>query len=916
MKPAPVRVVGHCAARAVRGRLVRALVNAVAMLCLCITAGAVQAARFDFDATAGRLPKDVVPSHYRLEFDLDPARDTFAARVEIELNVRRPVAAIVLQATDLRAVSATLASESGATREITVTPDTANNLWRLGWNSRELLAPGKWRLRIEYLGTVERRGQGLFRVEYRTDPSAEVPRRMLATQLEPTHARAVFPSFDEPAFRATFDIVITAPASFEAVSNMPVAAQALLPDGRRRTEFARTPSMPTYLVALTVGEFDALADRFDGIALRILTARGRSDEARYAMAVTKQLLGYFRDYFGTPYMLPKLDQLAIPGVRNGAMEDWGAISYNENLLLFDPQRSPPRQQQTIFNLVAHEVAHQWFGNLVTAAWWDDIWLNEAFATWMAAKAQHHFNPAWGVRVRERLYREEALAQDARSATRAVADPPAHETAIFEVFDQITYAKGGAVLGMFEAQLGESAFRDGLRSYMAAHRYSNATADDLWFHLSRAAGMDIAPLIGGWIRQRGFPLLTVRTACVGARTRVAFSQQRFTSRRTPKIAATWQVPVVLNAGPHSKRLVLGREPQQVEFPGCVPVVANGGDIGYYRVQYDAGNLARLRAAYPRLPATERIGLVADTMALAHSGRIDFADYFRLLEAMRDERDGAVWQQVIEGLTHLDDAFAGTSAQAAIRAYGRSLLKPVLARLGWRAGAGDDAGTLRVRNALIDTLGRFDDPETGRRAAALFAGSVAAPPVPIEPSIRSGVVRTVARNADAATLETLRRLLREATTQEDNYLLGGALVTVRDPRLVYRVLELTLTDEWPPGSATWYARSIGAASGHAQLARDFVVRNFAALSSKSSRRARSWLLPEAYDGFNDERRAEDLLATQRRLLGADAMAPAEQVAEAIRDKAAVREREVTRLPPLLRALTDKQTGVKRRSGSAAR
>ena len=400
--------------------------------------------------------------------------------------MRRPVSVIVLQATELTAVSATLASESGATREITVTPDKENQLWRLSWSSRDLVAPGKWRLRIEYQGKVERRGQGLFRVEYRTGTRSEAPSRMLATQFEPTHARAVFPSFDEPAFRATFDIAITAPVSFEAISNMPVTAQRLLPDGRRRTEFARTPSMPTYLVALSVGEFDSLTDSFDGVPLRILTARGRSHEARYAMEVTKLLLSYFREYFGIPYMLPKLDQLAIPGVRRGAMEDWGAISYNENLLLFDPKRSPQRQQQTIFNLIAHEIAHQWFGNLVTAAWWDDIWLNEAFATWMAAKAQHHFNPAWGVRVRERLYREEALELDAGKATRAVADPPPHETAIFDVFDDITYAKGSAVLGMFEAQLGETAFRDGLRSYLAAHRYSNATADDLWFHFSRVA----------------------------------------------------------------------------------------------------------------------------------------------------------------------------------------------------------------------------------------------------------------------------------------------------------------------------------------------------------------------------------------------------------------------------------------------
>jgi aminopeptidase N len=864
------------------------------------------AARFDFDSTPGRLPKDVVPTHYTLRLDLDPALVTFTGRAEIDVTVRRPTTGIVLQATELDAVSVALTSESGASRDVLVTPDKQTNQWRIGWKSGEALPPGRWRLSIDYRGKVESRGQGLFRVEYRT-PGRDSPRRMLATQLEPTHARAVFPSFDEPAFRATFDIVITAPAEFEAVSNMPVARQSVLVDGRRETSFARSPSMPTYLVALAVGEFDALTDSFDGIALRILTAPGRAHEARYAMEVTKQLLAYYRDYFGVPYMLPKLDQLAIPGVRGGAMEDWGAISYNENLLLYDPRRSPPRQQELIFRIVAHEIAHQWFGNLVTAAWWDDIWLNEAFATWMENKTLAHFNPKWSTRVRERLSREEALALDAGKATRAVADPPAHESNIFEVFDEITYDKGGAVLGMFEAQVGEGVFREGLRRYMVAHRYSNATADDLWYQLSQASGTDLSPVIGGWIRHRGFPLLKVTTACKDGRTRVDLSQERFTSMSTGELAAMWQVPVVVHAGEDKKRFILGQAPQHVDFPGCVPVVANGGDTGYYRVQYDAANMARLRAGYLNLPATERIGLVADSMALARSGRIEFAEYFRLLDSMQGEREGAVWQQVIENLAYLDDVFSATPAQESVRAYGRSLLQPVMGHLGWQPRPGEEAGTLRLRSLLIDTLARFDDADTTARAKTMFAAYTATPSVPIEPSIRQGVVRASARTADSATFDALRRLLKEASNQEDNYLYGGAMILVRDPQLVLRILELGLTDEWPPGSASWYMRNVGNFSGHPSLARDFIVKNFDAVQAKASRAGRPWILPAAYAGFNVQKEADALLATQRRLLGEEAMAPAEQMAELIREKASIREREEKRLPELLRSITKQQTAA---------
>ncbi|MGZ9030551.1 MAG: M1 family metallopeptidase [Burkholderiaceae bacterium] len=891
-------------------RVGRTFLPAVATFALLSFAAASHAARFDFDTTPGRLPKDVVPTHYTLHFDLDPERETFTGRTEIELSVRRPTSAIVLNAKELEAIGAVLTDASGASRTVVVTPDEETSQWRITWKPVEPLAPGRWRLAIDYRGKVEKRGQGLFRVEYRT-AAREGPLRMLATQLQPIHAREVFPSFDEPAFRTTFDIVITAPARFEAVSNMPVAGRLAVADGRRETVFERSPLMPTYLVALAVGEFDTLADNFDGIPLRILTAPGRAEEARYAMEVTKQLLGYFRDYFGVRYMLPKLDQLAIPSVRNGAMEDWGAISYSENLLLYDPKRSPPRQKQLIFALIAHEVAHQWFGNYVTAAWWDDIWLNEAFADWMQNKALAHFNPQWGTRARERLERESALALDGTAATRAVADPPTHESAIVEVFDDITYLKGGTVLRMFEAQLGEEVFRDGLRRYMAAHAYSNATADDLWHHLSRAAGVDLTDVMGGWVRQRGFPLLKVTTECTDDRTRVELSQERFTSTSAAHPPATWQVPVVLHAAGTTKRLILGNSRERIEFPGCRPVVANAGDTGYYRVQYDVGNMARLRATFATLSPTERVGLVADSMALARSGRIPFADYFRLLDAMRGEREGAVWEQVIDNLEYLDDVFARSPAQTSVRAYSRSLLQPVLGRLGWQPRPGEDAHTLQLREALIEALGRFDDAETTARARSMFAAHTATPAAPIDPSIRRGVVRTAARTADETTFEQLRQLIRGARSQEDEFLFGGALVRVRDPALVRRVMDLGLTDEWRPGAASWYMRNIGLYSGQSALARDFVVENFSAVQAKASFMSHAWTLPATFTGFNEKDEAERLLSLQRRLLGEEAMSAAEQVAEQIREKAAVREREERRLPELLRSLTVPAAGVSTRA-----
>lgn len=864
------------------GRRALVLILLALLASVAVTA---HAARFDFETTPGRLPKDVVPTLYRLAFDLDPAAEGFSGRAQIDVEVRRPVTSIVVNALQLRAESVRLRAADGGERALTVADDPARGQWRLSWPGDAPLAPGRYTLQIDYRGGFERTGQGLFRVDY---TALGRPARMLATQLQPTHARRVFPGFDEPAFRAAFEIEIATGARLQALSNMPVAAAATLPDGRKSIRFARTPAMPTYLVALAVGEFDVLEDRLGEVPLRIFTARGRAQEARYAMDVTKQVLPWFADYFGRPYMLPKLDQLAVPGVRGGAMEDWGLVSYNENGLLFDPHRSPPRQRETIFYLVAHELAHQWFGNLVTAAWWDHIWLNEAFATWIATKAVNELNPEWKAALRKRQHLESALARDAGGATRAMDAPPSSETGIFEVFDEITYEKGSAVLGMFEAYLGAGVFRDGLRRYLNAHAYSNATAEDLWFHLSQAAGQDLTPMIGRWTAQPGVPLIQVRTACRGGRMIIDLEQQRFAGfGARPDFGARWPVPVRIGAGGKTEQMVLWREPVRTSFAGCAPVVANLDDLGYYRVQYDRANLARLRAAYPNLPAPERSGLLADTFALVRAGRLPLAEYLALLALLPREPEGAIWHQAIDDLEYLDDAFADTAAQAALRAQSRALLAPKLVRLGWQPAAGEPAGNLRLRNALIDALGRFDDAATLAQARRLYAAEAAG--TPIEPSIRAGVVRTVARHADAATFEDLRAKLKAAANQEDNYLYGGALIGVRNPALAAQVLVLTLTDEWPPGSATWYARNIGAASGQVQLAREFLERNFAALAAKSSAWSRAWLLPGAFTGYNSEPQAAELLAAQRRLLGEEAMGPAEQVAVAIREKAGLRARE---------------------------
>ena len=675
---------------------------------------------FDFDATPGALSKQVVPSHYAVELHLDPAAERFAGRVRIELRVRAELPAIVLHAHELEAGTAALRDARGTLRELDVVADAPSRSWRLAPRDGKPVAAGAQRLELTWRGGVQRTGQGLFAVDYR---AAGAQQRMLATQFEPRHARSVLPCFDEPAFRATFALQVTAPRGLQVLSNTPVVRSE--PAGAAtRWQFARTPSMPTYLLAVSVGRFERLQETIDGVRVAIVTSAGKREHGRVAMAAMRQLLPYFRRYFSIAYPLPKLDLLAVPGVRRGAMEDWGLISFNESTLLVDPRDSAPQKREWVYELIAHEVAHQWFGNLVTAAWWDEIWLNEAFATWIAAKATAHFNPAWKGAETRRLQRSEALQRDATPATRAIRSGPIGEDAVFEVFDEITYAKGGAVLSMLEDWLGPERFRAGLAAYMLERRYSSATAGDLWRHLGQASGRDIDAAVASWTDQPGYPLIDVARACHDGQTVLTLSQSAF---RLADFARPfdWTVPLRIRHGAQRHFVLLDEPTATVRWPGCddKPIVVNAGDIGFYRVRYAADVAAAMLQLQHTLPATDRLMLLDDAFALSQSGGQPVLLYLQTLARLPEMKGDAMLApalQAVEGIDFIDEALAGSAAREPFATFARSLLAPLLARLGWRARDGDGPTAMRLRGELIALLGRLGDADVRGRAAAAVQG----------------------------------------------------------------------------------------------------------------------------------------------------------------------------------------------------
>ena len=864
-----------------------------------VVASAVPAqTRFQFDTTPGYLSKQVLPVRYVLRLDLDPAKETFSGRAEIALRVRQPVPAIEVHAFELSATGASLAT-AGAVRALQVTALPASQTWRLAPADGLPVAAGEYRLLIDYAGKVNVAGEGLFVAPYE---AAGRKRRMLATQLEAIHARKLFPGFDEPAFRAVFEISVRAPKEFEVVSNMPRTARAQ--DGEFATHrFAPTPPMPAYLVSVAVGHFDEIKATAAGVPLRIVTAEGKRELARHAMRTTRQVLPYFTRYFGVPYALPKLDQLAVPSTRWGAMEDWGLISYAEDTFLVDPQRSSPDTVRRSYAVIAHEIAHQWFGNLVTAASWEEIWLNEAFATWLERKTTDRFNPGWRIPLESRLPIDRAMTLDAGAATRAIRSGPVRESAVFDVFDPITYAKGGAVLTMLEQWIGPVDFRRGLVAYMKGQRLSNATAADLWHYIGQASGKDVSGVAASWTDQQGFPLVQVSSRCEAGEQRITLAQSRFSNGGPSGSAQLWKIPVRYARGHRVATLLLDATQRTVALGGCseLPVIVNAGGVGFYRVAYEAEALAVLTRRFVDLAQADRASLLSDTFALVQSGSLPLQSYLDVLQALPRVNDASrtmLWSVARSQLDFLDATMAGRPAQKRLRALARELFAPLLAQLSWTPAPKEDEQTAELRGDLIASLAKFEHAPTIAQATRAFdeddAGTTKLPA-----ALRRPVTIATGMHADQAHFERLLARLEKATGEEDRWMLASALASGRDAQRAEKLLAASLKGLAPANVSSAIPGLVARLSPFGDLAYRYSLDNWKPLAELAGTWGRAFLLPGAARGFTAPEHAGRLIEDQRRNAGVNGDALAAQEAEAIRLRAAVKAREA---PGLEKALAD--------------
>jgi aminopeptidase N len=803
---------------------------------------------FAFDSTPGKLPKTVVPTHYALDLTPDLDKLSFAGSEVVDIEVTEPTGRLVLNAVDLTIDAAAVDDEAGP--EITL--DAAAQTVTLAF-PRPITA-GRHTLRLSFTGRINRFGRGLFVVDY---PTAEGRKRMISSHLEPADARRIFPSWDEPAFKASVALTVTVPQAFLAVSNMPVTQEESIGDGKKRVAFQPTPRMSSYLFVLAAGDLERTTADVGGVTVGVVAARGKSVHGRYALDAAGGLLRYFNDYFGVAYPLPKLDLIAVPGGFGGAMENWGGITFFESRLLFDPATSASDARRGIFSIIAHEMAHQWFGDLVTMAWWDNIWLNEGFASWMQAKAAEALHPEWQTWLNGNGFKQAAMSEDARRTTHPIQHPISNETEAMAAFDSITYAKGQALIRMVENYLGEDAFRAGIRAYMQQHAYSNTTTADLWGALQAASGKPVAAVAAAYTEQGGIPLVVAHASCVGDAQRFAIRQERFTIHDPAPRPQRWQVPVARGdvAGTPGETLLLDGVAEIAAGHCGDPVKLNLSDVGYYRVQYDAAMLAALTRSIDRLAPADRANLISDTWALIEAGRYPLAAIFDLLDRSIGDDNRAVVEQIIRPLSRIDHLQWGRPERAAFQAYGRTVLRPLFDRIGWDAAPSEPIDHALLRSRLIGMLGNFGDDEIIAEAKRRFAVFVK-DPASLSTELRGTVTNLAGRYADRATYDTLLALGRKTTNTDERVRYYTAAASARDPALAEETLAIALTDELPTSLVGALISQVASQGEHRDLAWSFVKANFTALAAKQGPSFQNNFPANLMTNFTDAAHAAEL------------------------------------------------------------
>jgi len=835
------------------------------------------------------LPTDVVPTHYAIAVVPDAAHMSFAGSVQIDLDVKQATKVIQLNAADLTFSKVSL---SGVNETPSIIFDGKQETATLSFKSP--VSAGHHVLSIDYAGKINEHAAGLFALDYDT-PAGK--KRALFTQFENSDARRFVPSWDEPGIKSTFTLTATVPADEMALSNMPIAGNEKLPGGLAKVTFQQSPKMSSYLLFFGAGDFDRIHREVNGVDVGVVVQKGDAAKAQYALDSAAKILTYYEDYFDVKYPLPKLDLIGGPGQSQffGAMENWGAIFYFERDLVIDPKISTETDKRDVFQVIAHEMAHQWFGDLVTMAWWDNLWLNEGYASWMEYKPTDHFNPGWKIWLDSIGSKESAMRVDARPGTHPIITPIYDVLQASQAFDTITYSKGQSVIRMLEDYVGPDAFRDGVRAYIKKHAYGNTVTDDLWAELDKTAKQDISGIAHDFTLQAGVPLIRVSSGPKGLR----LTQDRFTADGSGKPAATWHVPVTIassSGAPLWHGIVSAGKPVDVNVAADTAVVLNPGQAGYYRTLYDAASFGRVAAQFPALKPADQLGLLNDSQALGFAGYEPMDDFMSLTAQASPALDPVVAGHLVNQLAALNFYYEGLPTQAAFKAYARKTVNPLLAKVGWDPKPGEDGNITILRGDILEALGAFDDPaviaEADKRFAAYLKDRNS-----LSADMRLTVLAIVADHADAATWEQLHQLAKKASSNLEARQLYRLLASAHDKTLVQKALDLSLTDEVP--ATTRPAMLGGASEYYPEMALDFFVAHQDAYIALLEPASRSRFAPRLASNARDTGIIAKLEAYAARSIPESARGDVVKAEGNINEHAAIRKQRLPQVDAWLKS-----------------
>jgi puromycin-sensitive aminopeptidase len=735
------------------------------------------------------LPRTVVPSHYQLRLAPDLEGASFAGNALIDVEVVEPVQEILLNAAELAIGGASLTNGDGVRIEAKAQTDEAAE--RATLTLAEEATPGPWKLEIDFDGILNDDLRGFYRSVYTDEEGNE--KTIATTQFEATDARRAFPCWDEPDFKATFGVTLVFDESLTAVSNNPEIAREDAGDGKVAVTFSDTMKMSTYLVAFIVGELEATDPvDVDGVPLRIYYPPGKGHLTGYALEAGAFALRFYADYYGIPYPGEKMDKIAIPDFAWGAMENLGAVTYRETALLLDLKRATQTEMMRIAEVIAHEIAHMWFGDLVTMKWWNGIWLNEAFATFASMKCVDAFRPDWKVWLTFSGDRAGSMETDAIAATRPVEFPVESPVEANEMFDVLTYEKGSSVLRMLEQFLGEDTFRTGVSNYLKKHAHGNTETSDLWEALEEASGQAVGEVMDTWIFQGGFPRLSVEGE-PGAYT-VTQEQFRFLGEGDHR----WQVPMVLRSDDGEQRVLFGDE--SITVDAGEHLVVNAGGHGFYRVQYAPEMQAAMRETVADLEDAERYGIVSDLWADVLKGGSEAGDYLALVGALGDEPEVDVWQVALGGLGELDRVVSSDD-RPALQRFARDLVSEKAEDMGWAPSDGEDDRTRKLRGLLLRAQGNLGNDQATQRTAVAVLDDVRADPAHIDSEVADAALYIVAANGGMDEFEQFIAIYQSSQNPQEVVKNLRAAAHVPEREAAERLFHMILDGDVRTQDAFW-------------------------------------------------------------------------------------------------------------------